>query len=63
MNAHERMRAEVWARVYAGIAASPAGGSAQAIVWADRALKQFDERFPAEEPVAVDWNKLKRKQP
>jgi hypothetical protein len=46
MNEHERMRAELWSRVYAGIAGALAQTQDVATRWADKALKEFDERFP-----------------
>jgi hypothetical protein len=42
-----RLRAELWARVYAGIAASAGGKQDAGARWADRALAEFDTRFPA----------------
>lgn len=65
MNTRDRIRAEMWGRVYAGMAAcsAPGAGGDKALAWADRAVEEFDKRFPPEPEPVIDWNKARGGKP
>jgi hypothetical protein len=46
---HEEIRKELWCNVWVAVAgASNSTKSELVSLWADRALRDFDERFPAQ---------------
>jgi len=55
MNTHQQLRANLWCNVATGIAVLPEVTEGLTPTrWADRVLKDFDERFPEAGPVDTD---------
>lgn len=56
MNTHQQLRANLWCNIATGIAVQPeVPNGLTPTIWADRVLKDFDERFPEpQSPVDTD---------